>query len=205
MDTVAFIMQKFNLTYARRVEIPNASRNNMGEWFNELGFKVGAEIGVQRGIFSEQLCKSNPGVEHYCIDAYTPYRDYKDFRAQAIFSSFQDEAHRRLAPYNCKFIRKFSLDAAEVFADNSLDYVYIDANHRFDYIIDDLIAWGGKVRSGGIVAGHDYIHVHSVHVPFAVCSYVDIYRLHPLFLIGRHKVVNGEVRDRPRSWMFIRQ
>ncbi len=61
--------------------------------------------------------------------------------------------------------------------DESLDFVYIDADHRFDYVMEDLIAWGRKVRKGGIISGHDYYRFRNAGVVPAVdvythCHYV---------------------------------
>ena len=40
--------------------------------------------------------------------------------------------------------------------DESLDWVYIDANHRYEYVKENLEIWTPKVKKGGICAGHDY-------------------------------------------------
>lgn len=49
-----------------------------------------------------------------------------------------------------------SVDAAKLFDDKSLDFVFIDANHKYDYVSADIAAWFPKVKSGGIISGHDY-------------------------------------------------
>jgi hypothetical protein len=46
--------------------------------------------------------------------------------------------------------------AAGLFADDSVDLVFIDAEHTYESVRDDLQAWWPKVRSGGLLAGHDY-------------------------------------------------
>ena len=46
--------------------------------------------------------------------------------------------------------------AASRYADNSLDFVFIDASHDMESVSKDLAAWWPKVRSGGLFAGHDY-------------------------------------------------
>lgn len=53
-------------------------------------------------------------------------------------------------------MRLSSLDAAKQFADRSCDFVFIDASHEFEDVLDDLRAWYPKVKSGGVFAGHDY-------------------------------------------------
>lgn len=55
-----------------------------------------------------------------------------------------------------KIIRKFSGAASQDFKDGSVDFVFIDANHNYDPVRADIAAWLPKVRSGGIIAGHDY-------------------------------------------------
>lgn len=49
-----------------------------------------------------------------------------------------------------------SLRAAVLFADASLDFVFIDANHSYEAVINDIRAWWPKIRPGGLLAGHDY-------------------------------------------------
>jgi hypothetical protein len=68
------------------------------------------------------------------------------------------QATERLDPLpNVHIVKKFSMDALEDFEDESLDFVYIDANHEWPYVTNDIYYWSQKVRSGGIVSGHDYL------------------------------------------------
>ena len=55
-----------------------------------------------------------------------------------------------------KTMRLTSLEAAKLFPDGSLCCVYIDADHTFDSVTEDIKAWLPKVRSGGVLCGHDY-------------------------------------------------
>jgi hypothetical protein len=126
--------------------------------FQELGFKVGAEIGTAEGMFAKWICTRVPGVKLYCIDPWTSYPEYvehhnpDDTELETCF----EKAQKRLARYDVTFIRKYSMDALKDFEDNSLDFVYIDANHSFEYVINDIAEWSKKVRVGGIISGHDY-------------------------------------------------
>lgn len=51
-----------------------------------------------------------------------------------------------------------SVNAAKHQADGSLDFVFIDADHTYESVLADIDAWLPKVRSGGILAGHDYVN-----------------------------------------------
>jgi len=69
-----------------------------------------------------------------------------------------DSTKRRLRRFQdrVQIVRATSAAASELFADESLDFVYIDANHAYLHVLEDLRLWTPKVRSGGLVAGHDY-------------------------------------------------
>lgn len=49
-----------------------------------------------------------------------------------------------------------SPESASHFSDDDLDLVYIDANHGYDAVRADILAWAPKVKAGGYLAGHDY-------------------------------------------------
>ena len=53
-------------------------------------------------------------------------------------------------------IRESSLNASNLFEDNSLDFVFIDASHEYDSVISDIKAWFPKMKPNSIIAGHDY-------------------------------------------------
>jgi hypothetical protein len=132
------------------------NRNKLAEYFAELGFNTGAEIGVERGYFSEVLCKANPNLKLFCIDAWQIYRGYRDHTRQDKLERYYNETVELLKPYNVEILRGWSIEMADKIPDESLDFVYLDANHSFRSIIDDVDTWSKKVRSGGIVSGHDY-------------------------------------------------
>ncbi len=52
--------------------------------------------------------------------------------------------------------RLASAEAAERFRDGELDFVYIDGNHRYEFVKADLETYARKVRPGGFLAGDDY-------------------------------------------------
>lgn len=193
----------------RPFEIPDCSRDDLPKFFKQMGFSVGAEVGVYKGEFSEKLCKE--GLKLYAIDPWQVYKDYDNPRGQERLDFQYEHTKRVLEPYpNCEIIRKTSMEAVENFKDGSLDFVYIDSNHEFRYIAEDLYEWTPKVKKGGIVSGHDFFFTKSGtgednwHVGYVLMAYVRAYSIENWYLLGRKETKEGETRDRWRSWMFIK-
>jgi hypothetical protein len=69
--------------------------------------------------------------------------------------------------------------------------------------------WYPKVRVGGICAGHDFIkrknYEYGMHVIEAVTAYATAFDIKPWFLLGRKEVVEGELREKPRSFMWVKE
>ena len=213
MNTYAYIFKKYNLNPSRQgiIEIPNIGRVQLAELFAELKFKKGAEIGVEEGIYSEILLKANPKLHLTSVDpwkasSYEPGIRGVDYSRQHFERCYR-VAKKRLSPYNCKIIRKESMAAVKDFKENSLDFVYIDGNHDFVNVTNDIHAWGKKVKVGGIISGHDYAYFpfpkHN-HVKHVVLAYTRAYGIRPLFILGEAVRRPGIIRDRFRSWFWIR-
>lgn len=192
------------------IEIPNTDRwHSLTQLFHDLGFKVGAEIGTERGLFAKRICVSAPNLKLYCIDPWQAYRGYREHVSQPKLDEFYETARERLAPYDCELVRKFSVDAARDFKDGSLDFVYIDGNHSLLHVVQDLWYWVPKVRSGGIVAGHDFVErvnkSYAMHVVPAVHAYTHAFRINPWFVLGRKAIIEGELRETPRSFLWVKE
>lgn len=194
------------------VEIPNVGRDDFALFLAESGYKVGVEIGVDRGEYGVTLCKA--GLKMYGIDSYVRYDAYK---GEGAYKSHYEEAVKNLKGYDYTIIKKFSMDALNNFEDNSLDLIYIDGNHTLPYISMDIFGWEKKVRKGGIISGHDYAVVKGirerqepkvydgVHVKFAVDACAYIMRIDKLYVLGRRVTKEkGEKRDKWRSWFWIK-
>lgn len=206
METLEIVLNYFGIECPEKspYEIEGKDRNDLAALFGQLGYKTGAEVGVYRGVYSEIICKANPTVKHYCIDQY---RRYINHPKQEDLNGAEEEAFRRLSPYNAHFIKEPSVQAAERFENASLDYVYIDANHEFPFVVSDLNSWVRKVRSGGIVAGHDfYISSWSrsvLHVAYAVTGWTQSYKIDPWFVLGSKKDLKDDWSKRYRTWFWV--
>lgn len=180
--------------------LPKFNRSDLATLFAERGYTRGAEIGVCKGLYSEELCRRNPHLQELlCIDPWRAFNGNRPEgwgRDQAFHDANYTEAVARLAPYSAaRPIRADSLVAAQDVALGSLDFVYIDGNHRFDAVMQDLIVWGARVRPGGIVAGDDYYvwREHERGVVLAVDAYVAAHKIPEWFILS----------NRSKSWYWV--
>jgi hypothetical protein len=184
MNTAELLHTRFSpYSIPQPHKISRFRRGALARLFAELGFKRGAEVGVAEGHYSRTICESNDGVEHHAVDPWHPYKRsgsvIKDWNAQERCLQL---AHEKLDPFGVIFHRLPSFEGAKDFEDGSLDYVYIDGDHSFDFVMLDLIAWSPKVRQGGIVAGHDYYEFRGAGVIAAVKAYTRAHGITEYFL-----------------------
>lgn len=152
-----------------------------------IGARQGAEIGVERGHYTEVLCKALPDATIHAVDAWAAYRGYREHVSQEKLDGFYDETRQRLQGQHVEFHRGLSVEQAAHFEAGALDFVYIDGNHTLPHVIADLAAWSPKVRSGGIIAGHDYGRSSVGHVREAVTAWTTAYRITPWFVLAGDK------------------
>lgn len=174
------------------------------ELFRDKGFKVGAEIGVFDGYFSEFMCQTIPGLKLYSIDAWEVYPGYRDHKFESSMRNAEVKARERLALFDVDIIKKFSIEAVKDFADDSLDFVYIDGNHEYKFVKEDIEFWAPKVKRGGIIAGDDYYMTRAgnLGVIQAANEYTEGggWELHTTLWDLENSVVDNQ----QPAWWFIR-
>lgn len=204
MNALDLIREKFNIDpgAVSPIGLRISRHRELLDLWRELGYLELAEIGTEAGRFAEEICKANPDAHLTCIDPWLAYDRYEDHVSQSRLDHFYEVAQHRLGKYNTTLIRETSLEAVHRFKDGSLDVVFIDGNHHFDFVVQDIIAWAPKVRRGGMVAGHDYKPEGSEKTPIpfgvieAVTGYTSAHKIKPYFLT---------TRDRCPTWFWIKE
>ena len=191
--------------------IPDSSREELPEVFKNMGFKVGAEIGVYRGEFTKLFCEA--GMKMSAIDPWMAYLGAGRSENKADKQDVNYEsAKQTLSPFpDCKLIRKTSMKALEEFEDNSLDFAYIDGDHRFKFIAEDLVEWSKKVKVGGVISGHDYFYTSPTannvicHVGPVVNAFVKASGIPNFYVFGKTEPQeSAKKNDKTLSWMWIK-
>lgn len=178
-----FRMQGGILPFSSKIE--GFSRGDLAKLFCELGYNLGAEIGVYKGENAKVLLDANPNLHLICVDSWLG----------ELKQSRYNSAMKRLAGCNIEVKRMLSVEAAKEVENGSLDFVYIDASHLFDDVITDNIVWVPKVRIGGIVSGHDYFHISKIGVVEAVNAYTHAHYITQWYITN----------DIHPSWFWVRK
>jgi hypothetical protein len=156
------------------------SRDELPYILNSLNlFGAGVEIGIKNGIFSEYLLTVWQGKKLHSIDPWIefPINEYID--SANVDNDQQEEFYKqtcnRLRRFNLRseILRTTSAEAARQFDTGQLDFAYIDAQHHYEAVKEDLGLWYPKVKKGGILSGHDYIDGERDHGVFGVKAAVD--------------------------------
>jgi predicted O-methyltransferase YrrM len=120
-------------------------------------FKIGAELGVFHGYHLNHLLEACRNLKMIAVDLYenvqgTGYDDLEKVDFEKIYVNTKN----KLDLYNrCSIIRKNTIEASKEIDNKSIDFVFIDADHRYEGVKADISAWQPKVKNSGIISGHD--------------------------------------------------
>lgn len=110
--------------------------------------EVGCLHGRSTAFMAQTIEKSRKPITFYAVDTWP--------KELGGFDNFWSNMSAcKLTDY-VKPVMHSSVEASRLFADESLDFVFIDADHSTDAVFADMTAWLPKVKPGGFLAGHDY-------------------------------------------------
>jgi len=126
-------------------------------WTTE-GCLTGVEIGVHVARNSYNILTLLPIKRLFLIDPYAEYiQDGNIANPKTDTDLIYKKAKERLKEFDGKavFLREYSGHAANEIP-NELDFVYIDGNHSYEFVKEDIALYYPKVRKGGIIGGNDF-------------------------------------------------
>lgn len=133
---------------------------------------VCAEIGVFEGAFSESIIRYVNPARLHLIDPWKfgkgdeqyekalTYLGVQGSDGQMYFDERFEIVKRRLRKEiglgQVIVHRTYSSAVAGEFEDGYFDWIYIDGDHRYEFVIQDLQLYYPKVKPGGYLIGDDY-------------------------------------------------
>jgi len=127
------------------------------------GFQYIAELGCKNGNTTEFLLANNSGLDVIAVDLFSAQptqagveggETYEEWNFDAIKKEFESRVEKFGS--HVELVHMSTTQAAEALSVAQFDLVFIDADHSYNGVATDIQMWLPKVRSGGIIAGHDY-------------------------------------------------
>jgi len=122
---------------------------------NSTFVEVGAWKGKSAAFMCVEIANAKKKIDFVVVDTWEGSAEHKEnpelFKLYDIFMDNMKPVEQYFRP-----MRMASLEAAQMFDDNSIDFVFIDASHEYQDVVNDLHAWYPKIKIGGTLAGHDY-------------------------------------------------
>ena len=144
-------------------KIPGRTRGHrpvLVDLINYNNYQIVAEIGVAKGRTCKKILRSCPEIKIYwAIDHWKHYKSgdrFKHYSEDAWKMTYDGVCGLFQWFTNLRVLRLDSLRAAKLFPPGYFDIVFIDADHRYEHVRGDTIAWMPKVKKGGLLCGHDY-------------------------------------------------
>ncbi len=149
----------------RRLRSPRGSNNPRLLLLQKMPKRaVCAEIGVWKGDYSELILGTTLPEKLHLIDPWEFQGEFSErmyggavAKSQTDMDSIYENVKKRFAKYQNVVLNKGKSEKVlHEFRDGYFEWVYIDGNHYYDYVLKDLEICFSKVKPSGIIAGDDY-------------------------------------------------
>ena len=119
--------------------------------------EVGCWKGKSTAYLAVEIINSKKDITLYAVDTWQGSPEHK-YSHEIINNTLYNTFITNIEPVKNTIVplRMSSIEAANCFENESLDIVFIDANHYYDNVKSDILAWLPKIKRGGIISGHDY-------------------------------------------------
>lgn len=160
-------------------------RRTVGEWLNANNLVgEGVEIGVQEGENAENILALWQGRTLHLVDPWIKWPEmmYQDRTNDIDFEAALAKTRERMGKFGerARIHRLPSAAASRMFGRGQeawFDFVYLDGNHSYDSVVEDLKNWYPLVAPGGLIGGHDYLNRYDpawiCEVELAVTDFFD--------------------------------
>ena len=126
---------------------------------NDIIVEVGCWKGKSISYLGVEAVNSGKNIRIYAVDTWLgsdnepDHRNDEYIKSGKLFTLFKENIQ---SLNNITPLQMTSLEASKKFEDASIYAVFIDADHRYNAVKEDIAAWYPKVKVGGFISGHDY-------------------------------------------------
>lgn len=129
-------------------------------WFNFPGFYNDMVKRIPEfGKFIEVGVYEGKSFSHFIVEAVNMQKPIDCIAVDAFpWEGLEEKFISNMRPLKnyYRYVKGDSSETSAMFNQHSIDLVFIDANHTYEFVKRDIEAWTPKIKKGGILAGHDY-------------------------------------------------
>ena len=121
--------------------------------------EIGAWLGKSTSFMAVEIINSNKKIKFDVIDTWEGSSNeinstHSIVNTKNIYEIFLSNVNDVLPYINP--IKMTSEEASKIYKNESLDFIFIDANHQYEFVLNDIKSWYPKLKIGGYIGGHDY-------------------------------------------------
>lgn len=128
---------------------------------NNISVRSIVEVGTWKGETAKIFRGLFPEAHLYLVDSWNPSPEYIakggpcSLKAEDYETCYQQVSKFFEKDPQVSIVRKTSLEGAKDIPEG-IDLIFIDADHSYEHVKQDIEIWEKKVRKGGLIAGHDF-------------------------------------------------
>jgi hypothetical protein len=118
--------------------------------------EIGSWKGKSSSYMAVEIANSGKSIQFDCIDPWPDCKSEGEYfeKFENLYETFLSNIEPVKDYLNP--IRATSMEVVNQYEDESLDFVFIDGNHEYEYVVNDIKHWFPKIKYGGVLSGHDY-------------------------------------------------
>lgn len=139
-------------------------------FYNEVAqkkYKVLVELGTWKGHsiihLAKKLQEQDYEFELYGVDLFENSlihqiegNNYLSNQVPLLWDIYNKNLENAKVRHLIKDIKNSSWEASSNFEDGSVDFLFIDADHKYESVVKDINFWLPKMKKGGMISGHDF-------------------------------------------------
>jgi predicted O-methyltransferase YrrM len=141
----------FQKTYTKMV-----NQHGDGAHFVEIGTFLGRSL----SYLAVEIINSGKNIRLDAVDTWegSPLEPFQQQQNEVMNKTLYDDFLKNIEPVknHINVVKSDSVEASKLYEDESLDFIFIDASHHYEFVKADIQAWYPKLKKGGYIGGHDY-------------------------------------------------
>ena len=125
--------------------------------------EIGSYLGYSGCLIASRIRENKVKTQLHCIDNWLfenisdqAFGDANITREDSFYNKFMDNVRGLDLQEYIIPIKSDGIEAAKLFEDKSVSFLWLDGEHGYPYTTNEIKAWLPKMAMNSIICGHDY-------------------------------------------------